>query len=354
MTVKLTVNNREFEGWKSVRIVRGLLQASAVFQLDVTDKWQGEIWQIQPYDKCVLSYNGQTLITGYVDSASVNSDSQAFDVSVSGRSKTADLVDCSVASKQFNRQRIEQIASALSAPFGVKVLAEVSTGNEISTWKPDEGSTVFDAIESLARLNGLLITDNANGDLVFTQAGALRAPADLVSGVNIKGASLGFDVRDRFSEYIVKGQQRASDTIDAATAAHVVSTVIDDSVTRHRPLTILAEDQIDIARARKRGQWEATVRMGRSQTLSVEVQGWLANGQFWQPNQLVNIKHDRLGLDTELLIVSVEYSLNDSSGTVSRLELMPPGALSPQPPEVEKIKGDSVGTPIIWKPLIRD
>jgi len=353
MTVKLTVNNREFDGWKEVVIVRGLRQASAIFQLTVTDKWQGDPWQIQPYDACELSYMGKTVITGYVDNTAVSSESESFDVMVSGRSKTSDLVDCSVESKQFNKQRIEQIASALAAPYGVKVIAEVDTGNSISTWKPDEGVTVFEAIESLARLNALLITDNANGDLVFTQAGVQRAPADLIGGVNIKGASVSFDVRDRFSHYIVKGQQRASDSIDAETAAHVMATITDDSVYRHRPLIVLAEDQVDIARARKRGQWEATVRGGRSQSLSVTVQGWMANGRFWEPNQLVNVRHPRLGLNTELLIVSVEYSLNDTAGTTSRLELMPAAALTPQLPEVESI---TTGQPVfeLWNEISPD
>lgn len=332
--LQLKVNNRVFSGWTSATVTRGLRQASATFDLSLTDRWEGQQWSIRPYDKCELLYNNKLLITGYVDSSAISYDAESHDVSVSGRSKTGDLVDCSVASKQFNNQKIESIAQSLSDPFGIKVTANVDTGDRIRSWKPDEGSTIFEAIEELARINALLITDNPNGDLLLTQAGTDRAPANLESGINLLSASAAFDVRDRFSDYIVKGQQKASDDIDAETAAHVIATLKDSQVNRYRPLIVLAEDQVNTSLAKKRGQWEMNSRIGQSQSVSVSVQGWQANGVFWAPNQLVTVKDSIIDVNTDLLIASVSYSIDESSGTTCQLELMPLEAFSPEPPEV--------------------
>ena len=342
--LQLKVNNRVFSGWTSATVTRGLRQASSTFSLLLTDKWDGQLWPVRPYDKCELFYNNQLLITGYVDSSGISYDAQSHDVSVTGRSKTADLVDCSVASKQFNNQKIESIAQSLANPFGIKVIADVNTGDRIRTWKPDEGSSVFEAIEDLARLNALLITDNPNGDLLLTRAGTDRAPASLESGVNILSSAATFDVVNRFSDYIVKGQQRASDEIDAETAAHVIATIKDPQVKRYRPLIVLAEDQVNTSLAKKRGQWEMNSRIGRSQSVSVMVQGWQANGQFWAPNQLVTVKDSRVDVNTDLLIASVRYMIDDTSGTTCQMELMPIEAFSPEPPEVatKKAKGTSM------------
>ena len=347
--LQLKINNRVFSGWISATVTRGLRQASATFDLSLTDRWDGQQWAIRPYDSCELVYNNQTLVNGYVDSSSISYDDESHDITVTGRSKTADLVDCSVASKQFNNQKIESIAQSLADPFGVKVTANVNTGDRIRSWKPDEGTSVFEAIEDLARLNALLITDNSNGDLLLTQAGTDRAPANLESGVNILSASGLFDVRDRFSDYIVKGQQKASDDIDAETAAHVVATIKDAGVTRYRPLILLAEEQVNTKVAQKRGQWEMNSRLGRSQVVTMTVQGWQVNNVFWSPNQLVRVKDPVLGVEAELLIASVQYLLDGSSGTTCRLELMPIEAFSPEPPDDKKKKKDTTDTFIIWK-----
>lgn len=342
--LQLKVNNRVFSGWKSATVTRGLRQASATFDLSVTDRWDGEPWLIRPYDSCELFYNNQRLINGYVDSLSIDYDSESHEITVTGRSKTADLVDCSVASKQFNNQKIESIAQSLADPYGVKVTANVNTGDRIRSWKPDEGSSVFEAIEDLARLNALLITDNPNGDLLLTQAGTDRAPANLESGVNILRASGLFDARDRFSDYIVKGQQKASDDIDAETAAHVVATIKDPGVPRYRPLILLAEDQVNTKIAQKRSQWEMNSRIGRSQPVTITVQGWQVNGVFWSPNQIVRVIDKVLGVNAELLIASVQYVLDDSNGTTCRLEIMPMEAFTPEPPEPPRSQGATGST----------
>lgn len=345
----LKINNRVFSGWTSASVSRGLRQASATFDLSLTDRWEGQRWSVRPYDSCELVYNNQRLITGYVDSASISYDAQSHQISVTGRSKTADLVDCSVASKQFINQRVESIAQSLATPFGVRVMTDVHTGKPVRSWKPDEGSTVFEAVEELARLNALLVTDNPQGDLLLTQAGTHRAPATLESGVNILSASGSFDVRDRFSDYIIKGQQKASDDIDAETAAHVVATITDPSVRRYRPLILLAEEQVNTALAKQRGQWEMNSRLGRSQTVLVTVQGWQVGGVFWEPNQLVSVNDPVVGVRSELLIASVLYRLDSEGGTTCELELMPVEAFSPEPPEYPKQQPDSTDAFIIWK-----
>ncbi len=54
---------------------------------------------------------------------------------------------------------------------------------------------------------------------------------------------------------------------------------------RHRPLTVIAEEQIDSAAAVNRAQWEASVRYGRSRRGTYTVLGWFNGSGLWAPGQ---------------------------------------------------------------------
>jgi prophage tail gpP-like protein len=348
--LQLKIGHRVFQGWTSARITRGLRQAAATFQLELTDKWDGKPWQVKPYERCEVVYDGEKVITGRIDSASVSYDDESHTVSVSGRSLTAVLVDCSAPSKQFRNQSIEAIAAALAKPFGVAVVTQVGTGKPIRSWKPDEGVTVFEAIEKLARLRGLLLTDDAAGNLVITRAGNGRIGTALIYGKNIKGGAAVFDVRDRFSEYTVKAQQKGGDNVDAVSAAHVVTKVTDESVPYYRPLVITAEDQADIETTKTRANWEKNARIGQSQAFSITVQGWQHDSGLWEPNKETRVTDKLLGVDADLLISQVTFSIS-GSGTESALELAPKEAFLPEPisPDSDTVSGKK--TPVIWKEL---
>jgi len=328
--LQLKLNGKLFGGWTEASITRGIAQAVSTFDLKVTDRWDNKQWAVAPFDDCQILWNGSPIITGYIDTNAISYDAESHQISITGRSKTADLVDCSVASAQFKNQNFQQIVQALCKPFGIDVVAQVSTGSAFLSWKAEEGMPVFEAIENLARLRGLLLTDNGSGNLVITQASTTRISTPLELGVNIKSGSGRFDVRDRFSDYIIKGQQKGGDEISPEFAAHVSATVKDTNVKRYRPLILQAEDQTDIATAQKRARWESNVRFGLSQVFGYTVQGFEHANGLWQPNTLVHVKDKYLGLDTDLLITSVTNLLSNS-GTETYLTLGHPRAFIPEP-----------------------
>ena len=79
----------------------------------------------------------------------VNYDRGAHTIAVRGRDATGDLVDCSAASKpgEWKDARLEEIASALCEPFGIRVTREVDTGAPFARFRIEEGESVFEAIE---------------------------------------------------------------------------------------------------------------------------------------------------------------------------------------------------------------
>jgi prophage tail gpP-like protein len=331
MTTELKVNGDYYGGWESVNIERGIEQIAGTFELSVTDRWNTDQGQqafgLQPGQACEVLVDGQTVITGYTDSVNPSYDARSHSITVSGRDKTADLVDCSAIYKsgQWSNKKIEQIAADLVAPFGIQVIVAADTGAALPIFAIQEGASVFEELERAAKMRALLLMSDGLGNLLLTRAGTVKSPTGLTEGENILTANGKFDWKDRFSDYIVKGQSKGDDDNYGETVAHRAASVKDAGINRYRPLIVIAEDQDGNATLRQRAEWERNVRSGRGARATITVQGWTVNGQLWQPNTLTWLRSPRLSADRQMLIVSVGFSL-DESGTVTTLELANPHA----------------------------
>ena len=323
--VLLTVGGLEYGGWKVARVQCGLDRVAGEFALGVTELWPGQdvTRKIRPGDAAELSVAGQVVVSGYVDAVDLAVGERQHEVSVRGRDKAADLVDCSavLAPGQWRGKTALALAQALAAPFGVAVAAGVDVGTPLATFALQEGETALEAIDRAARLRGLLVTSDGAGGLLLTRAGVVRADDMLAFGHNVAEARAAFDVRDRYSVYMAKGQSAGGDFWHGEAAAHVKAQAMDPQVTRYRPLLLTGEAPDQAGSLRQRVLWEASVRAARSMQVLVTVPGWTqTSGALWRHNMLVHAQLEPLRLDDDVLIQSVEYSISDA-GQVTRLLL---------------------------------
>ncbi len=328
--VELKVNGGIFSGWESMEIKIGIEQISGSFHLSTTDRWPGQDTPtpILPGNTCKVLLDGQTVITGYVDSSEPSYDASSHSISIAGRDKTGDLVDCCAIYKsgQWNNQRLDQIAKNICDPFHINVINQTDVGDPFKSVNIQAGERAFELLDRMARDRAVLLMSDGLGNLIITRAGKLKVPTMLEEGVNIKRASSKFDWKERFDTYIVIGQHRGSDGEPAAAASSPTSgPFYDMGINRNRPLVVIAEQQGYIASLRQRAEWEKNVRLGRANRATVTVQGWKHADGLWLPNQLVHLKSPMLYADLDLLIAQVTYKL-DSNGTTTELELCRPEA----------------------------
>ncbi len=344
--IQLKVNGMIYGGWTSMRLERGMEQCSGMFDLAVTELWpeQHSAREISPGDESTVLLAGELVATGYVDEMSISYSGQRHDVAVRGRDKTADLVDCSALKPagQWSGRKLEQIAADLCQPFGIRVIAQVDTGKAFPNFALQQGETVFEAVERMARIRALLVTSDSAGNLVITRASTDRISTGLVRGQNILEGSGTLSFRDRFSTYIMKGQSAGGDFFSGKAASQVKATASDPTVKRYRPLIVVSESQDVAGSLKDRVQWEATVRAARSNDITYTVQGWTHAQGLWAPNKLVPVSDPWLRLEADLLIKKVTYSL-DASGTLTELQLTRPDAYSLLPLKDTKSGGGGDG-----------
>lgn len=341
--LRLRVNGRDYAGWTSVQITRGIESIAGGFELTVSDRWAGQAqrWPIHGEDECELRYDGKPIITGYVDGRGLSIGPSEHAFSVSGRDKAAALVDCSAVLDTWEFLGASPLAlvQEIAKPFGIKVTmqAGVAEPGAVAKLSIDPGDTAFAAIEKVCRMAALLPVSDGQGGVVLTRAGASRATTALVEGENIRGGSAQYSYAERFHRYRVMAQQQGSDEVSGEAAAGVMAEATDAGVRRkERVLLVRAESGATPEYAAKRAQWEAKVRAGRADPATITVAGWTQrDGTLWPVNAVVQVRSDRLGMRGERLITQATYRLSSDGGTTTELALKRPDAFDPEP-EVPK------------------
>jgi prophage tail gpP-like protein len=389
---ELRIGDEAYSGWKTLRISRSLENACADFAVTVSERWAllDQAWQIMPGNQAEIYFDDALVLTGYVDRYAPQYSATAHEISVTGRSKTCDFVDSSVVYEtdgQFKNLTPGQLARQLAAPFKIEVVSDFD-GEPIPDAQVQQGETCFALLERLCRLQEILVTDDAQGRLVLTRAGAGQCSTVLAQGVNILTGGADHDDSERFSQYIVKAQRPANRTYDdygetgdallmvrgfsagqlfaaqraaepkrktaPKTLTQITGTVTDAGITRYRPHVIIAESQADGAEAEKRADWEMRRRLGKSKVASISVQGWRQrDGRLWLQNESVFIRSPWLDLDEPLLIKDVQFDYGEG-GEITELELVLPDSLLPEPKRKTKTDKKAGGKGSNWDHVIKD
>ena len=316
-----------------MRITHDMQSAASNFQLQLAsnDLISTNIIEGEP---CEILINSKPVITGYIDVLSIDYDKNNYSVSIEGRSKISDLIDCSIPAKkmagvQFNNQTFLQLCQVLSGQFDINVV------DDVGGWKPikrvvfEQGQTLFEFLELIARSQAVLLQSNSVGDLVITRAGSQRINTALALGENILSASTKRDITSRFSHYYFTGQTWGDDSKSGTSIAHISESVKDENI-RYRPTVFQVENVTDLAQLKARATWQRNINYGRSRPVIYKVNGWQHRNGLWAINRKVKVIDSWLGIDDWLLITKVVFSLTEE-GELTEITVMPKVAFDVMP-----------------------
>ncbi len=332
--VALWLGERGWSGWTEVSIDRGIDTVAGSFDLTITDKYRTGVVgiAIEEGAQCQVTLGGVPLITGYVDAVRRSLSAEAHSISIRGRDKAADLVDCSAinAPGSWSNQRLEAIAREIAKPFGVSIDVKVDTGKPFTKFALQPGETAWAAIERMARYRGVIAWSAGDGTIVLGNPDSGLVTGQLIEGVNILSADRESDLSQRFSAYTLKGQASGSDSRNGRTTTQVKAEAQDNGVKRYRPMIVIGGEQSDTASLTRRAKWEAQTRAARGETLQVTVPGWYvgssADSAIWQAGARTAVSIPTLGVEAALLVERVRFARDGENGTTTDLALVPPDA----------------------------
>lgn len=330
--VTLLANGQSFTGWKSVSISRSIKQLCGSFSLSLTERWSNGVGSDAPPqfasgDECQLYCGDDLVLSGYVDEALPNYDAEKHTISVTGRSKAADLIDCGHPGKQWVQpQTLLQLATELAGEVSVSVRAETDVGAAFQRPAIEVGETRFEFLEKLARQRGVRLMSDAAGVLLIVRAGTEVVPDSLELGRNIRSAGGRFSHKDRFNEIVVVGQTNGTDSWNGEAAQSNRGVAADGSIRSARRHVMVAENVADSSACKRRAEWQRNTAYGNGEALTYTVAGWHHSGGLWLPNTLVPVTDKWMRLDGEELLISALQYIIDDDGKRTELQVQPPEA----------------------------
>lgn len=333
--VRLRVNGTDYGGWISVSVSAGIERVARDFRLEVTDRWPGadSSPRVRPGDRCEIWLGPDLVMTGWVDATPRSFDAQQVTVGVQGRSLTADLVDCSAINSpgQWRGQTIERIVQDIARPYGITVRSMTDTGEPVPDHQIQLGESAHESIDRILRLRNILATDSPAGELLLIDVGTDRATSALQIGGpqgNVLTGDAALDFRDRYSEYRARGQRPGDDSASGKATNQQAASTTDADIKRPRVLMLKQSGQADEGTCRDRVDYERSVRLGRSLAATYTVAGWRQqDGALWAPNMIVHVRDPIIGIDREMIIAEVEYSMGEG-GTIATLQIAPEEAFA--------------------------
>jgi prophage tail gpP-like protein len=176
----------------------------------------------------------------------------------------------------------------------------------------------------------LVVSDGAGGILI-TRAGTPRArPAR--RGRQHQGGEIEYDATDRFYRYLVSSQPPGTDEASGEACACRREAIDADVRRTNRVLVIRPDKGMDAAGAPARGLGGADPR-GEVGSGTITVQGLAAaDGKLWPVNAITRVIAPRLiGIDGDMLISQVEYTVDDKAARSRQLTVVRPDAFTPEP-----------------------
>ena len=345
---RVRCNGQIFEGWTEVVVIRDANAVATRFRLVVTEPTtsRGAVmgWQIRPGDPLTIELGGKQVVNGIVDVRQASFDAENHGVQIDGRSLTADIVEAAAVTDEgkpagpFENYSLDEIARSLLKPYsiGVKVIGDA--GAPFARVATQFGESIFELLERLARIRGLHLLDDEEGNLVLSDGSDQgKDKVGLVQGVNILRANATMDVSQVPSDLIVVGQAPGDDTQSGADVANQSATATNDKAPRKRPKVIVAEEPSGKADMKLRADQELAKLAADQAQAQVAVQGWFtASGDLWAPGMVVKLTAPMLLIDRDMVVVTAELAQSDGEGTTTTLTLITPEAFAVGPPSAQQ------------------
>ena len=324
--IRVTIANRIYAGWEEVYISKSLDHLAHKFTLKLTKRFDDLLKNLLVTQENALQifFNNDLVLTGYIDHLTVNYDKNSHQYILTGRSKTADLIDCTALYKsgEFLNKNFLYICTELCKPFNIKVINFVNPTKNFLRFRLAD-KTVFECLQFGARLNGVLLLTNADGNLLLTQPEkTINSLFYLKTGVNIKTCNIHLNYSERFSQLTVKGQNPLAETISIEKSFQAESIYNNPQIKRYRPKVIITEtgynDQLKIA-----AEFILNSKTGLNTKIIYTVYNWYQQQFLWKINTLVKVNDEINQINDFMLITHVEFIQSITTGTITKITVVP-------------------------------
>lgn len=345
----ITVGGTEITGWQDIEVTLRAEGFPNSFQISMSSQQAVETTAIAGAP-CTVKLGSDLVLTGYIDRDLNGGSDAAHQITLLGRGKTQDLVDCSGEWPVGQKTGVDalKIAQTLCAPYGITAELGPSAlaGDAVPQWLLNFGERGADIIQRVARNAHLLAYEDPRGVLLLAAVGTTSAASGVVYGKNVQAWSVENSMDGRFSEIVCA--RLATDSLADLGGNDFYDKATDPNVPRHRLAYMVVEPtgaDDPFAFTGNKARWDAARRAGRSAIAHATVDSWRdSGGKLWAPNTLVPVSLPGNRVGGPLILGEVTFRRSNDAGTTADLVLMPKEAFVPEPISLQPVNiADVVG-----------
>ena len=176
--------------------------------------FKGDEVDITNNDLITILKDGKPFLTGYLDSLDLGITDVKKPLSISGRSRAMDLIDCNISdNKQYSKLNAIQIISDFIKPFNIKVTTTLKL-KPLETFNAKVGETYFNAINRLCKQINVLPTSDNLGNIKLIK-NDLKESGIVLRDEDFKSLNFKQKYTSRYSEIVYKKESAIVDVTDA-------------------------------------------------------------------------------------------------------------------------------------------
>lgn len=359
--VLMTQDGLMLTGWKAVHITRSIEVATSSFILTCSADANTLKLVGREGAPVKISIGDDVVLSGYMETIETILTPRSHDITISGRGKLGDMVDCSCRIDRVNANtKLQALCESIASQYSVAIFVPPNGTQAVLDALPSLPrqivsitETAWEVIERYARYCGMLVFESEEGELTISQAGTELAASGVALGLNIEAIVCTKSTLGTFSTYnaVLSAYSAGSDdeSIPNLPMVTVVATGTAGNPNRFRPTYFVSEQSATDRRfIEKRVNWMASRAYGRSRRVRLLVDNWRdGSGSTWIPNVNYPVSADAAGVpaNTILLLAEVTFTLNEN-GTRAELVFGPRQGFLPEPIALDVLPMDeSTQTP---------
>lgn len=368
--IHLEINGQPLEMFKNVEVSRSYQSVPAEFSFTATVS-PSDLTQfpVTIGDACKVIVKGEVFVSGFVDEITPRHNKDTHEISVRGASKVVDLVESCIDGSYdiHGPQTLKEALESIIFKSGVDV-AVIDTTETPATFDEGEviagdiGYSAWSLMLQCAIKKNVLLTENANGDVVITSAAGTKINTTLIKEENgaknnIMGSNMRLSHAQRYHTYTAISQDGSSamsfnllgeeDPSEGdSTGSDNRGTAFDGEIRQSRKKAFITEQSSDHAQCLERAVWQANYQRVQSFEYNCTVQGFFyTTGEMIDCGHVVNVKDVYMSVESDLIIDTVTFTYTQRGGSLTRLKMLLPDAftLEASEPKFEDTGNDMGG-----------
>ncbi|AWX14647.1 phage tail protein [Mergibacter septicus] len=333
--IVVEIDGKQHKHWKSYSIDSDFLIPADAFSFDVGVSSENTVLPDFTGKNAVVKINGETVLTGIIDSTrhSILKGQRSF--SLNGRDRASLLIDCSAPVTNVKGLTVLEAVKKIVAPLGItQVELKAESNPKLDKVDIEIGETTWSAITRCANSAGLHCWFDPRGVLIVGGADYSQPTvAELYSLKNgqlsdMSSIELMRDISQRYSEVVFLGQRHGRENDSNKNDLKWVYK--DSAVDFYKSKTVVIADVENLEALKKHAKKFISDSMLASFNLRLIVPDHKTKkGVLWQPGQRVQVYIEEYGIDEIFFIMGRRFTLSRNGGTQTELRLKPDGIWTP-------------------------